>query len=382
VGRSHAADTQLLDAVLHRAIETGRVPGVLAAVSDSTHTLYSRAYGSAQAAAGTAMSCDSIVRIASMTKVVTTVAVMLLLEDGLIDLDAPFARYLPGYRQPEVIIAFDRATGTYKTRPARSEITIRQLLSHTSGYGYWFLDARLRQLAGDSPDLLNAPFLIADPGERFSYGTSTDVLGQIFQPVAGLSIDEFFAQRVFEPLGMIDTSFRLPHDSGRLASVFNRTRAGFTELENESADSVPRGGGGLFSTTGDYITLLRVLLNAGLHDGKRFMRADSVAEICRNQLGESFANRQTTAFPERSNDFIFMDGTQKFGLGVMIETRDQPSGRSVGAYGWGGIFNTYFWVDPQAQIAATIMMQVRPFADPACVELSREFESGVYANLT
>ncbi len=300
----------------------------------------------------------------------------------MVDLDTPFARYVPGYRQPEVVVEFDVETSGYTTRPAASEITVRQLLTHTSGYGYWFLDPRLRQLSGDAPDLMNPPFLTSEPGERFSYGTSTDVLGQIIEPVTGLAVEEFFADRICGPLGMTDTSFRLPADGARLASVFERSDTGFAELENERAGPQPRGGGGLYSTARDYVALLQMFLNEGEHAGQRLLSREAVAEITRNQIGELFAERQTTAFAERSNDFIFMDGTQKFGLGVTIETRDQPAGRPAGTYGWGGIFNTYFWVDPHARIAVTLMMQMRPFADPECVDFCRRFEGLVYSTLT
>lgn len=339
------------------------------------------AAGVAQAQRGIDVTTDTVFRIASMTKIVTTIAVILLSERGEVDLDAPMADYLPDYHQPEVLDHFDFRTGAFSTRPAQHRVTIRQLLTHTSGYGYWFLDRRIKALTSGAPELYNPPFLISDPGTKFNYGISTDVVGQIIEPLSGQKLDEFFRGQIFEPLGMMATSFERPRDPDRLSSVFVRRRSGFDEKPIEDTGPAPRGGGGLYSTTRDYLRLLRMLLNGGRHDGQQFLAPSSVAEIGRNQIGERIARVPTTAFLARSNDFIFMDGSQKFGLGVTIETTDQPTGRSAGAYGWAGILNTYFWVDPVRQIAATIMMQVQPFADPLCVDVYRQFETAIYAAL-
>ncbi len=363
------------------ALAQGAVPGAVAAVTDAGGTVFEAAFGAACASDAAPMQVDSLFRIASMTKLVTSVAVLILHDEGRVDLDAPLAEYVPGYAQPEVLASFDAGTGRYATRPARSAITVRELLTHTSGYGYWFLDAPLLSASGAAPDLFNPPFLMHEPGERFAYGTSTDVLGRIVEPVTGAALDAFFAERVFEPLGMADTGFRLPEDPERLVPVHYRVPGGFAHEPNEPAGIAPRGGGGLYSSAHDYLCLLRMLLNGGSSGGERILSARAARMLTTNQIGELFAQRQTTAYPERTNDFLFMDGTQKFGFGVMIETRDRPGGRAAGAYGWGGILNTYFWSDPEAGLAAVLMAQLKPFCDPACIALYEAFEHAVYHEL-
>lgn len=317
-----------------------------------------------------------------MTKPVTTLAVLMLHEQGRLDLDAPFADYVPGYRQPGVLERFDMETGHYETRPARTAITVRQLLSHTSGYGYWFLDAPLYRLTTGAPELFDPPFLMWEPGTRFAYGVSTDVLGLIVPAISGLGLAEFFAERIFAPLGMRDTGFALPADIDRLGTLHARRDGGWDEAPLERVSHEARGGGGLYSTAPDYLRLARFFLAGGVLDGTRLLEERTVASMQSNQIGALDAHRQTTALPERSNDFLFMDGSQKFGLGFMIETRDQPSGRKAGTSSWAGIANTYFWIDPRAGVAAVLCMQTTPFADPVSVDIYRGFERAVYDALS
>lgn len=369
---------QAVNKVLTRAVDARRVPGVVAAVSSSTACRYRAAFGAAATDPYRPMAVDTIFGIASMTKLVTSVAVMILVDNGQVDLDAPLADYLPGFVQPEVLVEFDAATGNHATRPATRFATIRELLSHTGGYGYWFLDDPLRVASGSDPDLLSPPFLIADPGCRFRYSTSADVVGQLVEPVAGLPLDEFFESRIFSPLGMPDTGFRRPDDKARVAHVHRRSGQGFRQLPLDDQDNDVRGGGGLYSTAVDYSRLLRCLLQGGELDGNRLLSMSAVAEISRNQIGDCMADMQRTALVDRSNDFVFMNGTQKFGFGVMIETEQQPGKRSIGSYGWGGIVNTYFWVDPDRDLAAVLMMQLAPFANRSSIELLDEFETAVY----
>ena len=371
-----------IDAALAGFVDRREIPGVLAVVTDSDRIVYTCVQGIASRRGGIAMAPDTIFRIASMTKPITSIAVMMLVDDGKIDLDAPLTRYLPKYHQPNVLVSFDMQTGDYRTRPAQSDVTVRQLMSHTAGYGTWFLDERLLQLVDGKPDLLNAPFLLDEPGTKFRYSTSTDVLAQIIEPVSGLPIDQFFARRIFGPLGFRDTSFDLPSSTDRLASVFTRTAEGFTEAETETEGSAPRGGGGLYSTAGDYCRVLRMLLNKGEHRGTRLLSESACEEMLRNQIGDLNAQVQTTAVPARSNDFIFMNGTQKFGLGFALESTDQPTGRPAGTASWAGIYNTWFWLDPENEFAAVVMMQTQPFADTWCVALCRAFERTLYDCLT
>lgn len=367
-----------IDAALAQFVDRRDVPGLLAVVTDADRIVYTCAQGVASRRRGVAMAPDTVFRIGSMTKLVTSVAVMMLVDEGKVDLDAPLSRYVPEYHQPNILVSFDLQTGDYRTRPAHADATIRQLLSHTSGYGAWFLDPRLFQLVDGEPDLLNAPFLIDEPGARFNYSTGTDVLAQLIEPVSDMPLEKFFAKRIFNPLGMRDTAFDIPANPDRLASTFVRSPSGLTEQEPETTGTAPRGGGGLYSTADDYCRLMRLLLNGGDCRGNRLLSESACAEISSNQIGGLHAQVQTTAYPDRSNDFIFMNGTQKFGLGLAIESTDQPAGRPAGSASWAGIFNTYFWIDFASEFAAAIFMQVRPFADPYCVEAYRRFEDALY----
>ena len=375
-------EAQPVDAVLQNAVEAGRVPGIAAGVRGRDGTLYESAYGLARSAEALPMRRDTIFRVASMTKPVTTLAILMLCEEGKLELDTPLSDVLPGYREPPVLESFDMVTGRYRTREAAQAVTIRQLLSHSSGYGYWFLDAPLYRLTSGSPELFDPPFLMAEPGTRFGYSVSTDVVGQVVPVLSGLSLDVFFAERIFEPLGMRDTGYALPEDRDRLSSLHVRQAQGFAEQPLETEAQAPRGGGGLFSTMPDYLALLGVFLNGGRAGDRRIVGRTWIEEAGRNQIGDLDAVMQTTALPARTNDFIFMDGTQKFGLGFMIETRDASTGRKAGSLSWAGIANTYFWIDPATGIAAVICMQLSPFADPACIDVYRRFERAVYDALS
>jgi methyl acetate hydrolase len=379
IGAGQRLGADPISSVLAQFVDNRAVPGVLGVVTDVDRIVYTGAYGAAQRRNGIAMSSDTVFRIASMTKLVTSVAILMLVDEGSVELDAPLARYVPGFRQPEVLVSFDMRTKSYTTRPAQSEITVRQLLTHTSGYGYWFLDRHLFALTDPAAlDLLNAPFLIDEPGASFNYSTSTDVVGQLIEPVSGAPLERFLAQRVFRPLGMRNTSYTPPKDATRLASLFARSSDGVIELALETSGQAPRGGGGLYSTADDYCRLLRMILNRGMgHDG-RLLSEGAWAQLTGNQIGDLRAPVQTSAFTERSNDFIFMNGTQKFGLGLALESRDQPGGRPIGSASWAGIYNTYFWIDFENEFAAALFMQVQPFADIHCVEVCRRFESAIY----
>lgn len=313
-----------------------------------------------------------------MTKLVTSVAVMTLVDAGRVDLDATLADYVRGFRQPEVLADFDAEAGTWSTRPAIRDATLRELLSHTAGYGYWWLHEPLRIASGPDPNLIDPPFLIADPGTEFAYSTSADVVGLLIEPVTGLSLDAYFDERIFRPLGMTDTGFRLPDDMDRLAHVHRRSGGGFRQLPLESGDHPVRGGGGLYSTAPDYTRLVRCLLRGGELDGVRLLSEAATSEITRNQIGDHPARMQRTAVAARSNDFIFMDGSQRFGFGVMIETQQHRGKREIGAYGWGGIVNTYFWVDPARDLASVLMLQLAPFASRPAVGVLDAFEVAVY----
>ena len=381
MGRSPAFSTTPIDAALRAAVREGLAPGVVGALTDRRDVLYQQAFGFAGSARREALRTDSVFRIASLTKLVTTIGVLMLADERRIDLDAPFKRHVPDYRQPPVLRSFERGSSRFHATPSARDITIRELLTHTSGYGSWFLNEEIRVLTGAVPEYYNPPFLMHEPGTRFQYGVSTDVLGQVFAPTTGLSLAEFFAERIFRPLGMRETSYDLPRDSSRLASVHVATPSGFKELPTERGAEAPRGGSGLYSTAPDLLRLLRPLLNGGSADGGRLLEPETVTALASNQVGSLPVERQRTAFPELSCDFSFMDGSQKFGYGVLIESRATAGGRHAGSYGWAGLYNTYFWVDPAAGLGAVLLMQVSPFSTPPCLEVCARFERAAFGAL-
>jgi methyl acetate hydrolase len=364
--------------LLRAAVAAGEVPGAVAAVCDRDRLLFEVAEGSA--GTGHALHPESMFRVASMTKLVTSVAVMMLVERGRIALHEPLARYLPGYRQPPVLERPFVAGEALRTRAAGRDATLAELFTHTSGYGYWFLSPELLAVAGPNASYLEAPFLLHEPGEQFTYGIGTDVAGQLIAPVTGRRLADFFGDEIFVPLDMQSASYRFPADD-RLVAVHERVDGQWTQKPTEPETTNPRGGGGLLMTAADYLKLLRMLLNRGRAGGRQLLAGESVDGIVTNRIGALMATPQRTVAPARSSDFTFMDGSQQFGLGVMVETRARAGGRSAGSFAWGGICNTWFWADREAGIAAVLFMQMSPFSDPACVRLLHRFEQLVYAGL-
>lgn len=378
-GAQTSFDFSAVDEALAAAVEAGRVPGLVAAVTDRRGVVYRRALGLAATATGEPMRIDTVFRVASMTKLVTTVAILMLHEQGEFELDDPFAMHVPGFEQPGVLASFDAATGAYAVRDAARPVTIRDLLTHTSGYGYWFLEPELLRVSNGAIEHFEAPFLMHDPGERFTYGIGADVLGRLVEPLSGMPLGRFVAERIAVPLGMRATGWQPPSDPRRLAALHKRSGSTFAHGERETRGDDPHGGGGLYTTADDYLALLRLLLNHGaVGGGGRLLDQASIAEIGTNQIGPLCAEKQTAAYRQRSLDFAFLDGTQKFGFNVLVETRNRSTGRPAGSYGWGGIFNTYYWVDPEAGFAALLLMQLSPFCDPGCMDAYRAFERAVY----
>ncbi len=373
---------EVIGEILGRAVAEGEIPGAVALVTDRRGVVHESAAGLASVSRGDAMSPETVFRIASMTKPVTSVAVLMLREAGQLDLDDALARHVPGFEQPPVLVSFDETTGDRVVRPASRAITIHDLLTHTSGFGYWFLNREILVVSEGRIEHFGAPFLMHDPGERFSYGISTDIVGLLVEPVSGLPIERFFEERITGPLGMRDTRFEPPSAPGRTAGLHTRQGGRLIDSPNGVRAEQPRGGGGLFSTARDYAALIRMLLNDGVaDDGTRLLSPESVRLMTTNRIGSLWAPIQRSVFPERTLDFAFLDGTQKFGFNLMVETRDRPGGRSAGSWAWAGIFNTYFWGDPRAGIGAVLLMQMSPFCAPACLRLAVDFEHAVYRAL-
>jgi CubicO group peptidase (beta-lactamase class C family) len=388
------ASVSAIDAVLRRPVEAGQVPGVVALAATDRGVLYEGAFGRRDLAAGPAMTLDTIFRIASMTKAVTSVAAMQLVEAGTLALDEPIGRVLPELATPYVLQGFD-PSGKPRLRPAKRPITLRHLLTHTAGFGYEMLNSELiRYIAiTHTPSTstgelasLRLPLLF-DPGEKWQYGINTDWVGRAVEAAGGQPLDEYFRDCIFDPLGMSDSGFApLDEQSERLVRVHRRRADG--SLEPIAFDMPPQkpefwaGGGGLYSTGPDYLAFLRMLLGGGRVDGVRLLRPETVAQMGQNQVGDLAAGVMRTAMPERTNDFaLFPDGSCRWGLACMINTEPGPDGRSAGSLSWGGIFNSYYWIDPTRRVAAVILTQILPFADPRALALLGAFERAVYAAL-
>jgi len=375
-----------IDAALRGAVERKDVPGVVALVTDRNRVLYQGAFGVADVSNGRALTADALFRIASMTKAITSLAAMQLIEQGRFGLDDPVEKYLPEFANLKVFESFDAASGAYRLRPAARPPTVRHILTHTSGLGYPFTSATLRDFKPKPGE--NYPFggpLLFDPGERWHYGTSTDVVGKLVEKVSGEKLEDYFRSHVFTPLQMSDTSYNVPQEKGaRLlpaqqragermdgAVVLQATQPGLTIAE-------PIGGGGLASTASDYGRFVRMILNGGALDGARVLKAETVALMGQNAMGAVSVPALKVALP-RSADFTFIaDGRDKWGLGFLITVDQVPGKRSPGSLSWGGINNTYFWIDPSRGIAGVILMQYLPFADAKALAVYDAFERGAY----
>jgi CubicO group peptidase (beta-lactamase class C family) len=311
---------------------------------------------------------------------------MQLFEQGRFGLDDPVEKYLPELANAKVFESFDPATGAYRLRPASRPMTVRHILTHTSGLGYPFTSAILRDFKPQPGE--NYPFggpLLFDPGERWHYGTSTDVVGKLVEKVSGQKLEDYFRQHIFAPLQMSDTSYNVPQEKGpRLVAAQQRAgermdgAIGVQTPQPGLTIAEPIGGGGLASTANDYGRFMRMLLNGGELDGARVLKAETVALMGQNAMGAVSVPALKTALP-RSADFTFIaDGRDKWGLGFLI-TADQVAGkRSPGSLSWGGINNTYFWIDPSRGISGVILLQYLPFADAKALAAYDAFERGAY----
>ena len=383
-------DTAGIDRVLQEAVRSGDVPGVVAAAADAEGTRYHAAFGQRSLADGAPMTLDTVFRIASMTKAITTTAAMQMVEQGRLALDQPAGEIVPELAEPLVLEGFG-PDDTPLLRPARRPVTLRALLTHTSGFVYDTWNANMNRFAVVSGlpaartgklAALNAP-LGFDPGERWEYGIGIDWAGRMVEAVSGENLEAYMQAHIFAPLDMPDSSFDpRPDWDNRLVQVHARQADGSLQ-PMETAPPVVRefypGGGGLYSTAGDYLRFLRMLLQGGELDGARVLRPDTVTLMGQNHMGALNVQPLKSVNPRFSNDAEFFPGMQKkWGLSFLINTEDCPGGRSAGSLAWGGINNTYFWVDPQRQVAGVLMTQILPFADPTVLRLLEAFEREVY----
>jgi CubicO group peptidase (beta-lactamase class C family) len=374
-----------LSQFLQRSVTSGDVPGVVVLVTGPDAVLYHEAFGKLSGGRNIDMPRDAIFRIASMTKPLTSVAAMMLVDEGKLKVDDRVDAYLPAFRSREVFASVNEAARTYETRPATRPITIKHLMTHTSGIGYAWSQPPVG-VAQAKTGLLEADLpLLHEPGEKWAYGANTRVLGDVIAKVSGQPIDAFLRARIFEPLGMRETGFDVPAGKHtRVVTVNQRTNGVLAELPNPATLAVAvRGDGGLYSTARDYSAFLRMLLNGGRADGRRMLSEQSMAALTHNQIGDLVVEQQPVFDKERSRPYPLGAGSDKWSLGFQVAAPRASSAnrRSPGSYSWAGINNTFFWVDPVRQIGVIVLMQVLPFYDERAMAVLGGVEEVVYQHL-
>jgi CubicO group peptidase (beta-lactamase class C family) len=376
-----------IDKMLQQGIDSGWIAGAVGFIARDSKIVYDKSFGINNIEAKTPMRTDDIFRIASQTKAITSVAAMMLFEEGKFLLDDPISKYIPEFANPKVLDKFNEKDTTYTTVQANREITIRDLLTHTSGIDYagigsdhmnaiyakagiptGFVSEKIN--LGDKMRRLGRLPLVHQPGERFTYGLNVDVLGYLVEILSGETLDKYFRTHIFEPLGMNDTYFYLP------ASKYDRLVKVISEDKNHklvntisafvnyplAEGTYYSGGAGLSSTIKDYATFLQMLLNKGEYNGKRLLARRTVELMTTNQIGDLNLGRD------------------KFGLGFEITTASGQAklGISEGSFAWGGYFATTYWADPKERLVCLLFLQESPFSHS---EITDKFRAMVYQAL-
>jgi len=386
---SAAADAVLSDVVT----STPRVPGVVAMVTDRHRNIYEGAAGQRRLDQPAEMTTDSIFAIFSTTKAITGTAVLQLVEEGNLDLDAPAKRYAPEIGKLQVIDGFD-LKGEPILRPPKRDITTRMLMTHTAGLGYDFINHTYNRLAQEKgqPSVITATKaclmtpLLFDPGERWDYGANLDWCGQIVEAITGRKLGEVFKKRIFEPLGIKDMTFELTDAMRRrLAGIHARNADNSLtpmDFELPAKPEVHMGGHGLYGTIGDYMRFIRMWLNDGAGEYGRVLNVETVRMAEKNHLGDKKVTPITGVIPSLCNDAEFFPGQSKsWALSFMINDEEAPTGRPAGALGWAGLANLFYWIDRQNGFGGFWATQILPFGDPTSFIGYMNFETTFYQSL-
>jgi len=378
IPENHQFSTERLsriDKVIEQYIDSNWIAGAIALVAKDGNIVYYKAAGYNDKENKKLLDKTAIFRIASQTKAITSTAIMMLYEEGKLLLDEPISKYIPEFKNPTVLDHFNAVDTTYTTIPAKREITIRDLLTHTSGIGYAQIGGPTMNaiyykaaitggiglnngliLANNIKKLAKLP-LAHQPGDKFTYGLNTDVLGYLVEILSGSSLDQFFKERIFEPLGMKDTYFYIPEaKQNRLMVLQTEDKTHHTtklplivQLNGDCFSNYPNlnqtyysGGGGLSSTAYDYSIFMQMLLNGGEYNGKRLLSPATIRMMTTNQIGELYNNKN------------------KFGLGfeLVTEANYGKTPLSLGTFSWGGMFSSSYWIDPKEKIVAQFVLQV------------------------
>lgn len=374
---------QRFERALDDAVAKGKIAGAVALVSDRDGVVFEHAAGRRTVGEPAAMDAATVFWIASMTKAVTSVAALQLVEQGKLTLDGDLAAMIPELANLKVLTAEG-------LRPAKGAVTLRQLLSHTCGFAYGFTSPELsayQRATGATPNdgsraALIQPLLF-DPGEGWIYGTGIDWAGVAVEAAGGQRLDAWFAEHVFGPLDMTDTGFvQTPEHDARRAGVHVRGPDGALAPIPFGMPPNPEllsGGGGLYSTARDYGRFLRMLLNGGALDGARILSAETVRSLSDSQTATHRAGYIRTAAADLSNDFDPYPHQAGHGLATMVTPQPTGDGRSAGSLAWGGLANTYYWADPVAGKAGLLLTQLLPFGDTEVLALFKALERDAYA---
>jgi methyl acetate hydrolase len=393
LARPGSGDFAVIDAVLGQAVSNGSVLGVAAMGATPDGVVYDGAFGNANVETGAPMGNDTVFWLLSMTKAFTATAAMQLIEQGPMHLDQPAAEILPQLAAPKVLEGFD-AAGQPILRSAKRPITVRHLLTHTSGYSYsvWSEAISRYERATGMPDIAtcqNAAFtapLEFEPGERWQYGISMDWVGKLVEEVTDQSLEVYFRENIFEPLGMKDSGFLIGGaQKRRLASFASRQPDGSLKpapFEMPQRPEFFMGGGGAFSTPRDYLAFLQMLLNGGSFNGARLLQPATVAQMMVNQIGDLGVHETRSAQPAYSNSFDQFPGQpHKWGLSFGINIQPGPNGRAASSISWAGLLNCYFWLNPVTKVTGALFTQILLFYDHRVVALCGAFERGLYRGL-
>lgn len=367
-----------------------RVPGVVAMASNREGNVYEGAAGVRRLGEAQPMTADSVLALFSCSKAITGTAILQLVEQNLVDLDAPAKLYAPEIGGLEVLDGFDEK-GEPLLRPPKRDITTRMLMLHTAGCGYHYFDAGLKRLiaerrlpdprAGEKRGLLSP--LLFDPGERWAYGLGIDWCGQVIEGVLGERLDAVLEARVLGPLGMADTRFvPTPSMRARRAAMHQRGRDGALvpiAFELPEAPEAFMGGGALFGAAPDYMRFLRMWLNDGMGENGRVLKPETVARAARDNLGGMKIRPMESVSRGLTHDVDFFPGqTKSWGLTFMVNDEEAPTGRPAGSIGWAGLANLYYWIDRRNGVAGFWGSQLFPFMDPTALEGFLAFETALY----